>query len=66
MWKGYWVAAEIEAVRNYSRRDLAEKILLKLIEISPTLRFDADSPETGEGIRMAWRIADAFLRAESI
>jgi hypothetical protein len=48
------------------RRELAEKILLKLIEIAPTA-FETDAagsvlPE--EGIKLAWSIADAFLKAE--
>jgi hypothetical protein len=44
-----------------SRRALAEKILLKLIEVSPAASM---ASEEGEGIRLAWQIADAFLKAE--
>ena len=52
-------------VRLTVRRELAEKILLKLIEISPGVGFFAgDSAGDGEGVRVAWSIADAFLKAE--
>jgi hypothetical protein len=44
------------------RRELAEKVLLKLIEVSPAATM---ASEEGEGIRLAWRIAEAFLKAEN-
>jgi hypothetical protein len=44
------------------RAELAEKILLKLIEVSPAATM---ASEEGEGIRLAWQIADAFLKAEN-
>lgn len=50
---------------DIGRRVLAEKILLKLIEISPSMGFiTGDSVKDGEGVRVAWSIADAFLKAE--
>jgi hypothetical protein len=47
---------------DFVRRELAEKILLKLIEVSPAATLT--SGKDGEGIRLAWDIADAFLKAE--
>lgn len=49
-----------------ARRELAEKILLKLIEIAPQV-FKIDDPYSatlGNGAELAWWIADAFLKAE--
>jgi hypothetical protein len=51
-----------ERCRAAERRELAEKILLKLIEVSPAATM---ANEEGEGIRLAWQIADAFLKAEN-
>lgn len=50
-----------------SRRELAEKVLLKLIEIAPQAfkLDDANSLTLGNGVELAWWIADAFLKAES-
>lgn len=51
------------------RRELAEKILLKLVEMSPNVIFgwkdsgDGTVPD-GEGSKLAWAIADAFLKHE--
>lgn len=61
MWRGYWAAAKDDHREVDTRRDLAEKILLKLIEVSPAATM---ASEEGEGIRLAWQIADAFLKAE--
>lgn len=50
---------------DIGRRALAEKILLKLIEISPQVGFATfDTNHYGEGIKLAWETADAFLKAE--
>ena len=51
-----------------ARRELAEKILLKLIEIAPQAfkLDDANSLTLGNGAELAWWIADAFLKAESL
>jgi hypothetical protein len=46
-----------------SRRELAEKILLKLIEISAAFATLPDA--NNEGVKLAWQIADAFLKAEN-
>ena len=52
------------------RRTLAEKILLKLIEITPqmmeldgTVSLSTDCPRLS---KLAWEFADAFLRAENV
>jgi hypothetical protein len=46
------------------RRELAEKILLELVRMSPTaLVRSADDSAVG-GAKLAWSIADAFLKAE--
>lgn len=65
MWRGYWVGAEMETIASDSRRALAEKILLKLIRISPHFDFEMGKPSYGDGVKMAWDIADAFLKAEN-
>ena len=52
-----------EALERQYRRALAERILLKLIEIAPT-GFDSDVVSSGEGAKLAWSIADAFLKHE--
>ena len=56
----------------YGRRVLAEKVLLKLIEITPQmmqLQEAAPGPPSTEYPRLgrlAWEIADAFNRAEGL
>jgi hypothetical protein len=51
------------------RRTLAEKILLKLIEITPQMmKLDGVGPLSADCPRLsklAWEFADAFLRAEN-
>jgi hypothetical protein len=47
------------------RRALAKEILLKLIEISPQILSSRADTFTGSGgVELAWKIADAFLKAE--
>lgn len=56
----------------YGRRVLAEKVLLKLIEITPQMiqlqeaMPGAPSDEYPKLARLAWEIADAFNRAETV
>ena len=57
------MAMEMDA--RAQRRALAEKILLKLIRISPHFDFEMEKPSYGDGVKMAWDIADAFLKAEN-
>lgn len=51
------------------RRTLAEKILLKLIEITPQMmELDGAGPlpvDCPHLSKLAWEFADAFLRAEN-
>lgn len=63
-------SAELQATASYYagtlRRELAEKILLKLIEIAPAM-FELDSGGSSlpaAGAQLAWVISDAFLKAE--
>jgi hypothetical protein len=56
--------ASVAYYASTSRRELAEKILLKLIEIAPTAFDNTNSESPNEGARLAWSIADAFLKAE--
>lgn len=49
-----------------ARRELAREILLKLIEIAPTAFDNTNSESPNEGARLAWSIADAFLKAEQL
>jgi hypothetical protein len=63
--------AEIERLRQTpqrdSRRELAERILLQLLAVSPAIyQLERDGPTLLEGgPQLAWSIADAFLRAEN-
>jgi hypothetical protein len=56
------------AADTSTRRELAEKILLKLIEIAPTSIYETAGVDellpAAVGAKMAWEIADAFLKAE--
>jgi hypothetical protein len=54
-----------EVLPDLTRRELAKEILLKLIEIAPTAFDNANSESPNEGARLAWSIADAFLKAEN-
>ena len=61
-----------EPTNPYGRRVLAEKVLLKLIEIRPQmmqLQEAAPGPPSTEYPRLgrlAWEIANAFNRAEMV
>lgn len=59
--------ASVAYYASTSRRELAEKVLLKLIEIAPQV-FEIDDPDSatlGNGAELAWSIADAFLKVEA-
>lgn len=60
--------SDAETQRRTSRRELAERILLKLIEIGPAMyqiRREGEWLPAAEGTRLAWAIADAFMKAEN-
>ena len=60
-----WIsnAVAIDPDGKLARRELAEKILIKLIEVAPYAHDER--PISGDGVRLAWDIADLFLRAEN-